>query len=104
MSDDLTCPKCGKHLSWLSGSPAHINNLYCEHCGYRAWDREAQPLANNSISRDYHDKKMFECFDTFDELERKHKAQLVELKSDLLMNIKGTDERQTIRDIFKDLL
>jgi len=37
MSD---CPKCGEDLSWLSGSPAHPDNLYCEKCDYKAWDRD----------------------------------------------------------------
>jgi len=38
---------------------------------------------------------------TVKEEQDKHKAQLQELEKDLLMNIKGTDGRQIIREAFK---
>ena len=33
------CPKCGAGLSWLSGASAHPDNLYCESCDYKAWEK-----------------------------------------------------------------
>ena len=37
-----TCPLCGKPLEFLTGYPAHDNNMYCpdeKGCGYQRWNK-----------------------------------------------------------------
>ena len=46
------CPKCGEILRWLSGSPAHPDNLYCENCDYRAWEERQPTKTEQKLSQE----------------------------------------------------